>query len=206
MEIRLHHDPVKYISVHGWLPPEQHQRVLDYVTQEVEYDPGLYGNPKGETLYTQVKLNHNQWLTPPNPIASEIQRACWAPEIDQACRDMNDLLFRAHRLNNLGSFLVSKYLEGDYFAWHADHTHYLTLNYVVKAADEGGVFEIALETEDARLPQDQLANLLHTAVQVPNEDNCLIIFPAMHYHRVTPVVKGSRHTVQYFLSREFPKT
>ena len=206
MEIKLHHEPVKYITITDWLEPELHQRILNYVTRDVKYDPGLYGNPKGDTPYPQIKLNNNAWLEYPNPIAMEIQRRCWSPEVVNAILEMNDYLFRAHRLNNLGNFLVSCYNPGDYFAWHADHTHYLTMNYVVKSAEAGGNFQLAHQTEDNRLPQDNLDSVLTVAQDIPSTDNTLIIFPAMCYHRVTPVIQGQRHTVQYFLSREFPKT
>ena len=206
MEIKLHQAPVKYITITDWLEPQLHQQILDYVSNKVKYDPGLYGNPDGHTEFPQIKLNNNCWLEYPDPIAAEIQRRCWSPEVVQAILDMNDYLFRAHRLNNLGNFLVSRYDPGDYFAWHADHTHYLTLNYVVQTAEEGGIFEIADQTEDRRLPQLSLDSVLKPVCSAPNVANSLIIFPAMCYHRVTPVVKGQRYTVQYFLSREFPKT
>lgn len=202
MKIELYRDPVKYILVRDWLDPRTLAIWSDYV-DGLAYDPGLYGVGPTEKLYTQVKLNNNIWLDPPNSLASEYQHLFWSPEIKQALLDMGDLLFRAHSLNNAGNFLVSKYNPGDYFRWHCDHTHYLTANFVLDSADQGGVFEIAQETESIKYPQDRLDEVLHTAVEIPNESNCLIIFPAMHYHRVTPVAQGQRRTVQYFLSRNF---
>ena len=77
MDIQLHRDPIKYITIGNWLEPDLHQRILNYVREGVEYDPGLYGNPDGHTEMPQIKRNHNQWLEYPNPIAMEIQRRCW---------------------------------------------------------------------------------------------------------------------------------
>jgi hypothetical protein len=204
MEIELHRDPIKYILVRNWLDTRTLAIWRDYI-DNITYDPGLYGVGSTEQLHTQVKLNNNCWLEPPNSLASEYQKRAWAPEIKQALLDMDDLLFRAHSLNNAGNFLVSKYDQGDYFRWHCDHTHYLTANFVLDSAEEGGDFELAHETESIKYPQDSLDQVLHTAVTMPNESNTLIIFPAMHYHRVTPVIKGQRRTIQYFLSRNFPK-
>lgn len=207
MQVQIHKDPVKYILITDFLPSDLHARILDYVNKPDLYDPNLYGPKDTEDRnYPLVKLNNNFWLDHPNAIALEIQRACWTKPVVDAMDNMDDLLFRAHSLNNLGSFLASMYNPGDYFRWHADHTHYLTMNYVVQPADVGGVFEISEQTESRKLPLDRLDDLLTAGVSVPNLANSLIIFPAMYYHRVTPVVAGQRFTVQYFLSREFPKT
>jgi len=207
MQVQIHKDPVKYILITDFLPSDQHHRVLDYTRNPDLYDPNLYG-PKDvkDRNYPSVKLNHNFWLDHPNAIALEIQRACWTKPVVDAMDAMGDLLFKAHSLNNLGSFLASMYNPGDYFRWHADHTHYLTMNYVVQAADRGGDFEISREIESRKFPPDGLDDILTNDVVVPSVDNSLIIFPAMYYHRVTPVIAGQRFTVQYFLSREFPKT
>ena len=183
----------KYILIHDWLPTELLSAWQARLVSEL-MDPGLVVPPGSleDSSVPQVKRNLNLWITGPDPMCEQYHRQYWSSTVKQARISMNDLLFTAQDLITEGNFLASRYMVNDYYDWHRDLTPYLSATWIVKSADEGGDFDLALD------PQNR------TWHRVPARTNTLIIFPSQLTHRVTPVIRGERQSLQYFCSREFP--
>lgn len=201
MIIELNKNPVKFILIKEFLGEESYSYLMKYASNLDNFERGSVGDTFSPVFDINIKKNLNIWLTYPNPIGIEMQKVFWSQEIIDATRAMDDLLFRAHNLTNGGNFLVSRYDEEDYYNWHTDDVHYLTMNYVIQTADEGGVFQISDKTHDIGMYEGDLM----TVTDIPNISNSMIIFPGMYFHRVTPIKKGQRLTLQHFTSREIDK-
>jgi len=187
MLVELHSNPIKYIEVHDFLDEATLARWATTLAR-MPLSEGDVVSPSNRTLVSPHKKNKNAWLGAPNDLALEFRDRAWGQPIRKALLDMNDYLFKAHATIDEGSFLYSKYEQGDYYQWHRDRTPYLTYNLVIKSADEGGLFQFS---ESPTEP--------HSAVEtVENKSNTLIIFPSFLLHQVTPVWAGERLTLQYF--------
>lgn len=189
MHLKLHSSPIKYIEIRDFVEPDQLARWNAQLTR-LAMAPGDVVTPTGQYTVNAVKRNTNAWLTPPNQVADEFRQLAWSKDIKQAFQNMGDYLYLAHATVDEGSFLYSEYTPGQYYEWHRDRTPYLTYNLVLESAEEGGEFEMSLGTQEPYASQEQVAN----------SSNTLLIFPSFLMHRVKPIIKGQRRTLQYFLN------
>jgi predicted 2-oxoglutarate/Fe(II)-dependent dioxygenase YbiX len=189
MYIHIHKSPIKYIEIRDFVEPAQLAR---WNTQLVKLPmaPGDVVTPTGAYTVNSVKRNTNAWLTPPNTVADEFRQLAWSKDVKTAIADMGDYLFLAHSTVDEGSFLYSEYTQGQYYEWHRDRTPYLTYNLILESAEEGGHFEMSTSTSEPYQITEQVANTANT----------LLIFPSFLMHRVKPIIKGRRRTLQYFLN------
>jgi predicted 2-oxoglutarate/Fe(II)-dependent dioxygenase YbiX len=189
MHIHIHKSPIKYIEIRDFVEPDQLARWNKQLAK-LPTQPGDVVTPTGQYTVNAVKRNTNAWLTPPNQVADEFRQLAWSKAVKEALQDMGDYLYLAHSTVDEGSFLYSEYTQGQYYEWHRDRTPYLTYNLVLESAEEGGHFEMSLSTSEPYQITEQVAN----------NSNTLIIFPSFLMHRVKPMIKGTRRTLQYFLN------
>jgi predicted 2-oxoglutarate/Fe(II)-dependent dioxygenase YbiX len=189
MTVYAHQEPIKYIEIRNFLDEPTLARWLTTLDR-MPRETGYVTDEQGRNSVTRMKRNENVWLMPPNDLGFEFRNLAWTREIKQARESMNDYLFLAHKLIDEGSFLYSVYTEGMYYDWHRDRTPYLTYNLVLESAEEGGEFEFSLDDQEP----------YRTVEQVANTANTLLIFPSFLKHRVRPVIKGQRRTLQYFMN------
>lgn len=189
MTVLAHQEPIKYIEIRNFLDEPTLARWLAQL-ERMPRDPGYVTDEQGRNSVNRMKRNENVWLMPPNDLGFEFRNLAWTREIKQARESMNDYLFLAHKLIDEGSFLYSVYSPGMYYDWHRDRTPYLTYNLVLESAEEGGEFEFSLDDQEP----------YRTVEQVANTSNTLLIFPSFVKHRVRPVVRGQRRTLQYFMN------
>lgn len=105
-----------------------------------------------------------------------------------------------HRYNfQLTGFLepvqLTKYEEGDKYSWHQDNGNGKfsgrKLSVVLQLSDpteyEGGDLQFFDETTQLFAPRDQ---------------GTVVFFPAFNLHRVTPIIKGTRHSAVAWIGGE----
>jgi len=197
MNYKIYRDPFTFIVIENW--SEHPER---YYSNTVELIPLMkpsvvYGS-NTQVLNTKYKSSHNLWLynTPEgNKLAKEFEKDLWTSEFKRILFETNDSLFQSSCYTDSSQVLLSRYDEGDHYAWHRDYNDTITINYLIgkePLAFKGGDFIFgSWDDEDPR----------HTITFKPNT---LIAFPSRVKHRVTPVTDftgnliDARFTLQYW--------
>lgn len=100
------------------------------------------------------------------------------------------------------SMQFTKYNKGQFYDWHYDswvdpykNNTVRKLSVTVSLSDEndfeGGDLEFAIQDNNAREP---LKKLLRTCHEVRKKGS-LVVFPSFLWHRVTPVIRGTRYSL-----------
>ena len=203
MEVLLNREQFKFIVVKNFLPHDILEAWQARARTE-EYEPGLISTPTNpDDLKPQYKRNLNRWYRDPDELCAPYHRAYWSEPIQSAMRAMGDLLFDAQRMVTSGNFLLSQYNQGDHYDWHQDLTPYTSATWIVQPADQGGLFELSSDPIKPNTNPRQVNSTVQNRMALTLEANDLCIFPSHYYHRVTPVVSGTRVSLQYFCNRDY---
>jgi PKHD-type hydroxylase len=100
------------------------------------------------------------------------------------------------------SMQFTKYNKGQFYDWHYDswvdpykNNTVRKLSVTVSLSDEndfeGGDLEFAIQDNNAREP---LKKILRTCHEVRKKGS-LVVFPSFLWHRVTPVIRGTRYSL-----------
>lgn len=100
------------------------------------------------------------------------------------------------------SMQFTKYNKGQFYDWHYDswvdpyeNNTVRKLSVTVSLSDEndfeGGDLEFALQDNNAKKP---LKKILRTCHEVRKKGS-LVVFPSFLWHRVTPVIRGTRYSL-----------
>ena len=100
------------------------------------------------------------------------------------------------------SMQFTKYNKGQFYDWHYDswvdpykNNTVRKLSVTVSLSDEndfeGGDLEFAIQDSNAREP---LKKILRTCHEVRKKGS-LVVFPSFLWHRVTPVIRGTRYSL-----------
>lgn len=197
MNYTIHRYPFTYIEIDNWSDnPEI------YYDKTVELIPHMkpsivYGN-NTQVQNNKYKSSHNLWLynTPVGtPLAKLFEKELWSAEFKRILFETRDSLFQSLCYSDSSQVLLSRYEQGDHYAWHRDYNDTVTINYMIGSVPPkftGGDFIFG--DWDAEEP----------LVTVPFKPNKMLVFPSRVKHRVTPVDNfsgdhiHSRFTLQYW--------
>ena len=203
MKITINKEPCTYITIEDWLPEDVNKTIYKEILRLIPYmRPSITYAQDQQVQNRTLKSSQNLWLyqfyqAMPNDIniGKLFEEKLWGDEVKQALIDTNDALFRQMLYTDHSQLLLSKYEQGDHYAWHRDYNDTVTINYLVGREPHtwsGGAFEFGTWDKP------------ETAATVPFKNNTLIIFPSRMFHRVTPVENffspsyGARFTLQYW--------
>lgn len=193
MVIREFYNPVPHIIVDNFLSTQENLSVLEYIEKYLPvFAHGTVTNPAGRQEYNlDYKRNGNIWL---DPFDCDIVNL-FRNHMFDIQTDIEDL----DHTNKQHEILLSQYVSGDYYNWHADLGGHCTWNYFAYKEPKGfvgGDFMLSDSTVGNATPTK------YTTIECVN--NRLVIFPAKYQHAVTQVegqfldFMNSRYSIQFF--------
>ncbi len=197
MNYTIYREPFTFILIEDWSdnPSKYYSSTIDLIPS---MKPSVvYGN-NTQVHNPRYKSSHNLWLynnIEGAKLAKEFEKDLWTQDFKNILFETKDCLFQSACYSDSSQVLLSRYDEGDHYAWHRDYNDTITINYLIgkePLAFSGGDFVFG--SWDAEEP-------IHT---VPFKPNTLIVFPSRVKHCVTPVTDftgnpvDARFTLQYW--------
>jgi PKHD-type hydroxylase len=166
---------------------------ISKIVSNYSYSSATTNNSALDTLKSNPRISQIKWI-PFNNSTEELYT-----RLSQLIEDANKEFFNFDIFNSLEDLQYTEYNELDKgkYDWHID-THlptqppYRKLSLTIQLSDpseyEGGDLEISI-------PQPEKNIIL----KVPKEKGKVIVFPSYLWHRVTPVTKGVRKSLVWWV-------
>ena len=159
----------------NFLSPEECQHVIDY-SKQAAFNKGTIGQKKDKSLLRDSKV---KFVRPAPEIMWLFER------LELAITQMNNA-YKFHLLGFYEGVQIASYKSGGKYNWHID---------VGPGQNSTRKLSMSIQLTDPDTYKGGNLEFMNVDDKGERAIGTLIVFPSFLQHRVTPVIKGTRHSM-----------
>lgn len=159
----------------NFLTPEECQQVIDY-SKRAAFNKGTIGQKKDKSSIRSSKI---KFVTPGPEIMWLFER------LEMAITQMNNA-YKYHLLGFYEGVQIASYKSGGKYNWHID---------IGPGQNSNRKLSMSVQLTDPDTYKGGNLEFMNVDSKSERAIGTLIVFPSFLQHRVTPVIKGTRHSM-----------